>query len=287
MRVLFTLQIILITMKFYYTFIALIFSLFVGLAQEQKAIWNSYIAKHVEGIGSTNVRMDLIEKAPVNAFNYIGSVQVSYTKTTEDGLPDVAQLELLYQIKDSISAVMNRSMENYHVGSFTYKNFRREFFYLKDTTNFRKKIDQLFKKDFNTAKYVVKIQEDQLWSIYTDFLYPDAYIKNFMFDRDAILQLRRLGDDSKKPRKIEFYLKCTDEKLRDLFITYLKENLFTISENSKTDDTQYPHQLVFWKNLPATLDAINDITSELTTKAVHTSCMYEGWETIVVKKLKD
>ncbi|WP_298419965.1 DUF695 domain-containing protein [uncultured Kordia sp.] len=270
-------------MKLNFSLLFLFFPLLFVLAQDG-AVWNTYQAKQEKGVSSTNVRMDLIDQAPVNGFDFLFYVKIDYRVTKESDFPIGNKLKKLYQVKDDIFDAINKSANNYYVGSFMYDGNRFEYYYIQDASGLEAKIDKLFAKKYSRETYKVFVREDISWELYKDFLYPNDEIKNFMSNRDTLIQLRNAGDVAEHARKIEHYAKFPTEEGRKLFIAKIKELSYTIDYEKTIDDKSQPYEVKFHREDTTSMERISKITQELMKFAYEHYGTYDGWETFIWTK---
>lgn len=270
-------------MKLKFSTFILLFSLFFLHAQD-RAVWNTYQAKQEKGVSSTNVRMDLIENAPVNGYDFLFYVKIEYRVTKESDFPIGNKLKKLYKVKNDIFDTINTTTDNYYVGSFMYDGSRFEYYYIKDASGLEEKIDKLFAKNFSREKYKVFIREDISWELYKDFLYPNDEIKNFMSNRDTLIQLKNAGDVAEHARKIEHYAKFPTKEDRTKFIADIKQLSYTIEYEETITDASFPFEVKFHREDTTTMERISKITQKLMEFSKKYYGEYDGWETFVWKK---
>ena len=70
--------------------LTLILVLFINFSFSQEDVenWQTYMASYEGGKpGSTTVRMDLIDSAPISGYNYVLVTGITYESEREDGFP--------------------------------------------------------------------------------------------------------------------------------------------------------------------------------------------------------
>ena len=254
------------------------------LHAQDSPIWNTYQAKQEKGVSSTNLRMDLIDQAPINGFDFLFYVKIKFKVTKESDFPIGNKLKKLYKIKDAIFDKMNSVTANYYVGSFTFDGSRFEYYYIKDASGVEEHIDKLFKNKFSGEKYDVFVKADPSWDLYTNFLYPNDEIKNFMSNRDTVIQLKNAGDDVLTPRKIEHFATFSTQNDMKIFAVEIEKLGYTISYKKKTSKEKFPYEIKFHRENSTTLENVTKFTTELIKLAKDNYGLYDGWETYVVKK---
>jgi hypothetical protein len=193
-------------------------------------------------------------------------------------------LKKLYTIKDDIFDTINGTASFYYVGSFMYDGNRFEYYYVKDVEGLEAKIDKLFRQKYSREKYKVFVREDITWELYKDFLYPNEEIKNFMSNRDTLIQLRNAGDVAEHARKIEHYAKFPTEEFRAEFMTEIKQLSYTVEGGRISDDKTLPFEIKFYREDTTTMEQISKITQKLIEISKKYYGKYDGWETFVWKK---
>ncbi|WP_046759027.1 DUF695 domain-containing protein [Kordia jejudonensis] len=270
-------------MKLNFYLLVLLFPLFFVQAQDG-AVWNTYQAKQEKGVSSTNVRMDLIDNAPVNGFDFLFYIKIEYRVTKESDFPIGNKLKKLYTIKNAIFDTINGTSSFYYVGSFMYDGNRFEYYYVKDVAGLEAKIDRLFAEKYKRETYKVYVREDISWELYKDFLYPNDEIKNFMSNRDTLIQLRNAGDVAEHARKIEHYATFPTEEDRKLFIAKIKELAYTVDYEKTIGDTSLSYEVKFYREDKTSMERISKITQKLMEICYDHYGKYDGWETFVWKK---
>jgi uncharacterized protein (TIGR01619 family) len=270
-------------MKFVFQFFLLLFITATAQAQEPQ-VWNTYQAKQEQGVSSTNLRMDLIDKAPINGYDFLFYIKIKYRVTKESDFPIGNKLKKLYQIKDAIYDKMQSVADAYYVGSFMYDGSRFEYYYVKDASDIERHIDKLFRNKYRSEKYEVYVKSDPAWDLYVNFLYPNDEIKNFMSNRDTVIQLKNAGDSVEIPRKIEHYATFASNNDMNLFAEAVEKLSYTVSYKKQLKKDKLPYEIKFYRNNSVTLENTLKFTTELINLAKELQGSYDGWETYVVKK---
>lgn len=270
-------------MKFVFRFFFTLLIVTSAQAQEPQ-VWNTYQAKQEKGVSSTNLRMDLIEKAPINGYDFLFYIKIKYRVTKESDFPVGNKLKKLYRIKDAIYDKMLSVSDGYYVGSFMFDGSRFEYYYVKDASDIERHIDKLFKNKFRGEKYEVYVKSDPSWDLYINYLYPNDEIKNFMSNRDTVIQLKNAGDDVTTARKVEHYATFTSNNDMNLFAEAVEKLSYTVSYKKKINNEAFPYEIKFYRDNSVTLDNALKFTTELINLAKEMNGNYDGWETYVVRK---
>ncbi|WP_420574085.1 DUF695 domain-containing protein [Kordia sp.] len=254
------------------------------LQAQETAVWNTYQAKQEKGVSSTNLRMDLIDQAPINGFDFLFYVKIKYRVTKESDFPIGNKLKKLYRIKDAIYDKMQSVSESQYVGSFMYDGSRFEYYYVKDASDIERHIDKLFRNKFRGEKYDVFVKYDAAWDLYVNFLYPNDEIKNFMSNRDTVIQLKNAGDDVSTARKIEHYTTFASQNDMNLFAEAIEKLSYTVDYKKKINNEEFPYEIKFHRKNSTKLETVMKFTTELIKLSKDFNGSYDGWETYVIKK---
>ena len=116
-------------------------------SQNSDEQWDVYLASYEdEKPGSTTIRLDLLNSAPINQYNYVLVTGITYKTKREDGFPEDKTFSLLHQIGDELIAILTKESSFLSVGSFTYNNERLEYFYLSDSTGIRSILKKYYQR---------------------------------------------------------------------------------------------------------------------------------------------
>ncbi len=243
--------------------------------------WDTYLAHYDGGAGSTIVNMSLKGRAPVAGCPYVVITGVQFTKC-KDGLPTKDAFAGLYEVADSVEAVVNGHGKAIHAGTFTHECKRLDYYYVADTAGLRTKLTRLYVQAFAGYEASIHITEDRGWKGYLDFLYPNEETRAYMADERVIDNLLKNGDSLAVPRPIDYgvYFKTADD--REHFIVYALHEHYKI-ESKGNAEGEYPFELTISKISPADITIINPTGQELKKQAAQYNGEYDGWGCGVVK----
>lgn len=276
-----SITVIFIIKKFIFRTFFLLPFLFYGQSPQED--WQTYMAAY-EGNkpGSTTVRMDLIEKAPMVDYNYVLVTGITYESERDDGLPKGDEtFKLLHKIGNELEELL-KMQEGMLVGSFMFDFERLEYFYLKSDSGAKEKIEAYYKTNYPNKKYYLKIEEDKNWEYYTKFLYPNEVTQNYMTDIRLIDELKEAGDKLIIERRVDHWVYFKNKENLELFTEAIVNLNFKIEFSGRKGVAKFPYSLQFYKYNKADIDTINAITSSLLEMVKNYNSKYEGWETIVI-----
>lgn len=272
-------------MKTIFLAVLCLFYTFLLSAQDDEGTWDAYMAAYQDdNPGSTILRMDLIEKAPLKEYSKLLITGVTYKSNREDGFPDKEMLQTLYEINDKLEALLKKHFEIIYVGSFTYNYERLGYYYIKSDKNLEKKLQKFYKKNYPGFKSQITIKEDIEWKAYTEFLYPSEEILGYMYNKKVVKALYDAGDLLTEKRRIDHWLWFHDETKLKECISELEQLGYTIEGYKKVEERENLYSIQIWKNGLPDMENISAETSSLQVLAKKYDGEYDGWETIVVKK---
>ena len=268
-------------------YLALILSIFNSYqvrSQDSSENWDTYIASYEDGIpGTTTLRMDLINVAPIENLKYVLVTGITYETNREDGFPEEASYSFLHKFGDEILELLKKETETILVGSFMHNKERLEYFYIKEPKDIKEKIENYFQTNFPDKKFYLNIKEDVKWEYYKNFLYPNEEILNFMADQSVIKNLLKAGDDLTKKRRVDHWLYFDSEADRDKCKEKLLSNKFKIESVNFNKEVSPSYELQIWRIDFVDLNSFYPLRTELTKIAEEFNGEYDGWETSIVK----
>jgi uncharacterized protein (TIGR01619 family) len=249
----------------------------------QEPQWETYMGQYEKGPGSTILDMSIRNTAPVKDFPFLLVTGVTFEKCTADGLPEKEAFPQLYKVSDAVKLCMDKSLVNIFAGTFTYQCERLDYYYIKDTTGIREKLNKLYADSVPGAKFYTNIKVDKIWQAYLDFLYPNALSLEFMLNEKLLQKLQQAGDQLDKERPVNHLIYFTTEADEQCFIPYMLKQHFKIVSKEKTDDSKRLFKLQITRTDKVDLSTISAITIDMKRMAMKCNGEYDGWETAVVK----
>jgi uncharacterized protein (TIGR01619 family) len=250
-------------------------------AQDETENWETYLASYENGKpGSTTVRMDMIEKAPIEGHNYVVITGVNYKSGRKDGLPENdATFNELHTIANALKTLLNKETDVVAVGAFTYNFEHLEYFYLKSDAGIKEKIEAFYITNYPDKTYYLNIEEDKKWEHYTTFLYPNAITQNYMTDVRLVNALKAEGDNLKKARRVDHWMYFRTKEDLDRFKETIQTLNFKIEFSGSKGVAKFPYSLQFYKYSKVDMNTINAITTSLVEMTKNYNATYDGWET--------
>ena len=266
----------------------ILFLIFAGTimsAQSSTEQWEVYLASYEDGKpGSTTVRMDLINQAPMKEFPVVLVTGVTYETKREDGFPEPDTYGTLAEIGDKLVALISMEAHAIVVGSFMFQSERLEYFYVQDDSGLKEKIEAFYQENYPEYKFYLNSTEDAEWSYYKEFLYPNEQTLSYMADQAVVRQLEEAGDPLTKARNVDHWLYFTSKADRKRCKDELITQGFSCQTQAKNKNAEFPFPLIISRVDKVDIDSIYPITTSLKQTAKKHKGVYDGWETSVEKE---
>lgn len=254
-------------------------------AQYTNEHWDNYIASYEDNHpGSTTLRMDLINHAPISGFNHILITGLSYETNRTDGFPENETFQILHQVSDELVKLIQEKTEAIYTGSFMYQKERLEYFYIKESSTLPEILDTFYKTNYPNFQYYINIKEDKEWEAYLKFLYPNQATLNFMSDEAVIHNLEIAGDKLTKARRVDYWLSFPTKNEMNTCKEELITLGFKVQSEEKSKKENLPYSLQVWRINHVDINTIHPITIQLNELANKYNGDYDGWETIIIKE---
>lgn len=124
---------------------------------------------------------------------------------------------------------------------------------------------------------------DAEWSIYCDFLMPDAERWRWMNDRRVVEALAGHGDLSDQPRRVDHWAFFASADDRDRFVERAAAEGFALEGAPRNDEGDLPFGAQLYRDDPVELEHIHAVVMILVELAEAHDGDYDGWETAIVK----
>ena len=117
--------------------------------------WVNYLVEKEKGLMSVHVDLGLNYIKPT--YKNLLIVGSKCDDCMSNGFPNKGGLDQLYTFSDSLSLAIKRVTNNKLVGILTYQCYGFDVFYVKDTTNLRKEINNMIFDNFSQTKTHISI----------------------------------------------------------------------------------------------------------------------------------
>lgn len=141
-----------------------------SLASEQ---WWSYLASYDARPGSIRVNLALRKVAPVADYSFLVVTGTTYSSSQRQGLPELSDLNRLNGLQEEVVAAISKQSPNIYAGTFTHNFEQLHYVYVKDPSGISEVLSALYRQGCPGCKTYTNIKQDQRWSTYSDFLFPN------------------------------------------------------------------------------------------------------------------
>ena len=144
------------------------------LSANNTALWWTYLADYDGVPGSTVVNLALKDRAPLPGYTTLVVTGVTYRAPPErSGLPTGDDIDFLNQLSETRLKLIAQSTEAMLAGSFTHKNERLDYVYVKDASGLAERLRTFYSTAAPNRTPYVSVKQDAQWEAYFNFLYPN------------------------------------------------------------------------------------------------------------------
>lgn len=235
------------------------------------------------------VNLGVTDALDIQLYRWRIGVTLSFESGREDGFPSNELADTLNRSEDLFIAALSESLSAVNVGRLTRARRRDVYFYAPSSDG----ADAEIQKAASAAGLSVsdiRIEEDEDWSGYFEFLCPGPAETQWINNDMLIRQLEEAGDCLTAVRSVDHAADFPTAEDRAAFaasISALGFQLDSEDDNEPTadaDDNEYPFSLSFSREHAVDLETANDVTIPLSELAAEHNGIYDGWATIIVKE---
>ena len=207
-------------------------------------------------------------------------VGTSYKKDCfKNGFPKEKGSKKLYRFSDSIATTIHKTTKYKLAGILTYQCYGFDVYYVKDTLDLRKNINDMIDKNYGgESENYILIQADKKWTYYYN-IFPTNWPNDFFINHEYLMELASRGDDLSKERTVHHWINFKKEKRRLKYANRLEKLGFSIDSLNLKKETPYPYELQVSRKESVKPGAINQLTKSLKSLARITYGQYDGWST--------
>lgn len=244
--------------------------------------WELYM-KPLDGYAASVLfNAGIADQLPCEDKIYLGWIQIGLQEPGEKGLLSGSEEEMLSQIEDRFEMEVLRYRIGSYVGRVISGGTATFLYYLKYTFEWPDVIKAAMGY-FEQYRYEYGSQEDPLWTIYQNLLYPSEQEWQMIRNHKVCDRLRQSGDQLDLPRAIEHSAFFKTEEGRETFAKKIEGEAYNIQELFQQDAQTGLYGMKFYRiDKPHYYD-IDAITLELIEWAALYEGAYDGWETSIVK----
>ena len=238
--------------------------------------WLEYLITKEKKLMTIQVDMEFDSNRP----NYKNLLIVGsgFKGCLKNGFPNEEGLKELYAFSDSTEFVLNKITKTKLVGVVTYRCIGLDIYYIKDTINIRKNLQNLYSREFKerTQRYIY-IQKDNNRKYYYENLFPKNLSSDFFLDQEYLIELAKSGDKLDDKRKVTHWAYFRTTKKREKFVKNIKALDYQIDSVYISKKDKYPYQLQFSQESQVDPESIFEITNLIKVLANSSNSIYGGW----------
>lgn len=145
-----------------------------GAAQSRSSDkWWSYAASYDAGPGSIRVDLALRNMAPLTGYSYLVVTGPTYTSEHRQGLPEASDLDRLNALQERVVSAIAKQSPCLYAGTFTHNFEQLHYIYVESPVGISQSLSEVYGECCPSCKIYTNIKQDQHWSVYLDFLYPN------------------------------------------------------------------------------------------------------------------
>jgi uncharacterized protein (TIGR01619 family) len=245
--------------------------------------WDMYFGYIDDKLASIVLDMAIWQEIDTEKFNHCFCIRLKLKEPNQDGFPIGQESDQINEMEDAILDFLNH--KNFiNVGTVTSNGVRDMIFYSdQESKNALMEAAEQFIRPTSYEFEVFKIEEDETWEFYDDFLYPNQYQQQHMGNQQVVISLEEAGDPLDVPRKVEHWLYFSDLKMMKRFMKEIKKERFSIEEKSKHVDEDGKYSVTISRTDSVDHHSINEVTDLLVEISEKYEGEYDGWETFVIK----
>ena len=159
--------------------------------------WWTYRADYGGKPGEVSLNLALREGAPYLDFPSIVITGLDYTSGSEDGQPNQADLDLIYDLR--IKRISDLKLHTYAIeaGALILDGEETHYIYVNDTTGIEELLREFYTENYPDRKFRINIKGNIGWDAYLRQLFPNTATINFYESELKKLELWQWVEDSR------------------------------------------------------------------------------------------
>ena len=245
--------------------------------------WESYV-KPIEGHKAmVAFNAGVADRAPDEAFLYVGFVKVKLKNPKEDGLVTQEESADVGFIEDRIELESLRWRSGKYIGRIISQGEVTFIYALKLDFEWKDTVAEAMKY-FPEYTYEFGSRMDADWEVYLKLLFPTVKEWQIIANHHACDNLKEQGDNLRLDRAIEHKVYFEDEEKRAEFKKRIEAEGFFIQKETEVpfrDKTMFGLEF-YRKDVPFYYD-IDELTMRIIDISDSCDGDYDGWECSLVK----
>ncbi|MGH1362885.1 MAG: DUF695 domain-containing protein [Calditrichia bacterium] len=244
--------------------------------------WNQYFATIDEQFASFVVNLDAGKSEQRQSLPQLCRLTLTLLSPDEKGMSTPHEDRMLFRIESMLESESEQHLYGMYIGRYTVNGKRCFALYLPEGIPVELILNGVM-ENFGDYDYELDVQQDEAWSFFDDFLYPDRENLQYIMNRQVMRHLQEKGDDLTTHREVEHWIYFSDldsffdckEKVERLGYAILTEAF------DEEEDMDMPYRLHFSRNENLLDKSFDDNVIHLLRTAEEHDGEYDGWETEV------
>lgn len=238
--------------------------------------WDFYFCQIDNKPASVFVDLGRKNTIPSKGFEYMAFIRLYMKQPRNDGLSSSEEYKTLCDFENRLEVSLTAKAGILYVGRNTHDGVRDFYFYVKEPKVFVRRAEA-FMATFTGYEHETGGRLDADWSIYKEFLYPDAKAYRTILNRRVLESLNAHGDNPIVPHKLDHRVYLMKEGQVRPFI----DQILTLGFQLKShEDSVGGITVDFFRT--DLLQYIDEITDHLEELAANFGGTYDGWGTEVI-----
>ncbi len=256
--------------------------------------WATYVSTEEDKPVLVQVDLARVELAPIANLPYLAYLTVD-TKDREAGLlPAEATLATMTSLDEAIVTAFADYQGIVPVGISSSEGVYTYFFYVDSQEGWGDRLATVL-DGFPEFEWDCGSKKDEEWECYFEYLYPNIFEMQVIYDLDVLQQLEDSGDDASRPRAVKHWVilstaqDCAEfcEQVQQAGYTLIgvEEELYDEAQGKQIAEGLGEGEIVpegtFEVHFEHTIAPlhISDYTLDLVHLAINCQGEYDGWET--------
>jgi hypothetical protein len=197
--------------------------------------WDFYALPVDDQPASIFVDLALASRVPITGTAVMVYVSVKMRAPRPDGLSSLEEFDELIAVERSLEAAVKDEERAIYAGRCTAAGYRDFYFYTADAKVLTVATERAMAEHPNYA-FMTDHRDDQEWSVYRDFLHPNAREMQRIQNRRVVDLLEHEGDSLDGPRWIDHRAYVATRAVADALRSQLLVQGFSVSSEPSTDD---------------------------------------------------
>ena len=239
--------------------------------------WDFYFCHVDDKPSSIMVDLGRRNAIPASGFPNLAFLRLYMQHPRPDGLSSDTEYEALSAIEKMLEAAWEKAGCVY-VGRKTGDTVRDFYLYVADLAK-AEKVSRSVLKSVPAYEFEFGGRPDESWSVYREFLFPDANAYRSILNRRVIGSLQEHGDDLSKVRAIDHRVYMKSPALAAKFQDRVQGLGFEVDGSGDSEGGEV------WIDFSRAEDLkdIDAVTAELEMIAEEFGGSYDGWATAVIR----